>query len=59
MPKPKSSTPALLEATVRFFTPDSLMAFIEFSGIPHNPNPPEAIDIPSNSMPSKASEADL
>jgi len=38
-PKPKSSTPALFETTVRSAVPFFKSASIRFSGIPHNPNP--------------------
>src|SRR5204863_1717525 len=45
---PKSSTPALLEIQVRFFVPFLTNAFIQFSGIPHKPNPPNIITAPSS-----------
>src|SRR5690554_1117487 len=44
---PKSSTPALLEIQVRSFTPFFTKAAIQFSGIPHRPNPPNKRVIPS------------
>ena len=42
-PMPKSSTPALLPAMVRPFTPLSTSAAIRFSGMPHRPKPPAAM----------------
>ncbi len=44
---PKSSTPALLPMIVRSVTPLATTAAMRFSGIPHRPNPPAAIRIPS------------
>src|SRR5262245_26711951 len=46
-PRPKSSTPALLETMVRFLAFDSTRAVIRFSGIPHRPKPPARRVIPS------------
>jgi hypothetical protein len=43
--------------TVRFFTPDRLIAGIKFSGIPERPKPPAMIVMPSNSSPSRAASA--
>ena len=40
MPRPKSSTPALLLTHVNSFICVSFKAFIRFSGIPQRPNPP-------------------
>jgi hypothetical protein len=42
-PRPKPSTPALFEMTVRFLTPLSRSASISASGMPHRPKPPTAI----------------
>lgn len=38
-PKPKLSTPQLLETTIKLLTFDSKRPEIKFSGIPHKPNP--------------------
>ena len=38
-PRPEQSTPALLEMTVGFQTPESRKASISNSGMPHNPSP--------------------
>src|SRR5947209_19948943 len=46
---PKSSTPALFEAMVRFLVPFLRTAAIRFSGIPHRPKPPIRIVAPSRS----------
>src|ERR1700732_3809674 len=48
------STPALLEITVRFFTPESRIASDSVSAMPHRPNPPDMIIMPSLRMPSRA-----
>ena len=40
IPRPKLSTPALLETTVNSLTLALAKAFIRFSGIPHKPKPP-------------------
>jgi penicillin-insensitive murein DD-endopeptidase len=45
-PRPKSSTPQLLETKVRSFTPSSFRARMEFSGMPQRPNPPARIVAP-------------
>ena len=58
-PSPASSTPALFETTVRSFTPDSRMASISTEGMPHRPNPPDMIVMPSRSTPASASAAFL
>src|SRR5438270_4249037 len=47
LPRPKSSTPALLETVVRFLTPLRTRASIRSAGMPHNPNPPTMIMAPS------------
>jgi hypothetical protein len=39
-PKPKSSTPALFETTIKSFVPRFNTASIRFSGIPQRPKPP-------------------
>src|SRR5262249_47070453 len=52
---PNPSTPALLLAIVRFFTPLRRTAAIRCSGIPHNPNPPIKIVAPSRNSPIAAS----
>jgi hypothetical protein len=57
-PIPKSSTPALLEAIIRFLIPDIFSAAIDSSGIPHRPKPPAAIFIPSKINPSIACSAE-
>src|ERR1700757_5101791 len=54
---PKSSTPALFPTMVRPLTPLSTTAWIRFSGMPHRPNPPAAIVMPSFSKPCKADSA--
>jgi hypothetical protein len=46
-PIPKSSTPALLEMQVSCFTPFFTRAAMQFSGIPHSPNPPSISTAPS------------
>src|SRR5271169_1069826 len=46
-PRPKSSTPTLLEMVVRFFTPLRAIAAIRFSGMPLSPKPPNMITAPS------------
>src|ERR1041385_1967360 len=46
-PMPNPSTPALLETIVRFFVPLRRTAAIKFSGIPHSPNPPIRMVMPS------------
>jgi hypothetical protein len=51
LPRPKPSTPALLEMTVRFFTPLSRSASISASGMPHRPKPPTASSWPSARCP--------
>ena len=57
MPRPKSSTPQLLETTVRSFTPASRIAAIRCSGIPQRPKPPAMMVMPSKSTPLSASRA--
>src|SRR5213075_2312828 len=39
-PRPQSSTPALFDTQVRFFTPSVTSALIRFSGMPQRPKPP-------------------
>ena len=56
-PSPASSTPALLDTTVRSFTPDSRIASISTDGMPHSPKPPDMMVIPSRSTPANASVA--
>ena len=56
-PRPKPSTPALLEITVRSLTPLSRSAAISASGMPHRPKPPTAINWPSRTMPFSAAAA--
>src|SRR3984885_8565934 len=56
-PMPKSSTPALFPTMVRSLTPLSTRAWIRFSGMPHRPNPPAAMVMPSFSRPCKADSA--
>ena len=43
----KKYLPQLLLATIRFLVPNSLRYRILFSGIPHKPNPPTKILLPS------------
>jgi hypothetical protein len=50
-PGRKPSTPALLEMTVRSFTPLSRRASISASGMPHRPKPPTASSWPSATTP--------
>ena len=54
MPRPKPSTPQLLEITVRSLTPRRLISAIRFSGIPQRPKPPATTVMPL-SMPAIAS----
>ncbi len=56
-PSPASSIPALLEMTVRSFTPDSRIASISTEGMPHRPKPPDMMVMPSCSRPARASFA--
>src|SRR5205814_1420787 len=56
-PRPKPSTPALFEITVRFLTALSRKAPISASGMPHRPKPPTASNWPSFTMPLSASAA--
>ena len=49
--------PALLEMMVRFFTPLSRIASISAEGMPHSPNPPDMIVMPSRSRPARAAFA--
>ena len=49
--------PALLLAIVKSFTPEAWIASISRSGMPHRPNPPAQIVMPSNSRPSSAAAA--
>src|SRR4029078_5306225 len=42
---------------VRFFTPESRMAWISVSGMPHRPKPPAMIIMPSLSTPASAALA--
>src|SRR6056297_56870 len=58
MPIPKSSTPALLDANVRFLTPESRIAAKSSSGMPQRPKPPAAISMSSCKSPSRASAAE-
>ena len=46
--------PALFDTQVRFFTPESRIASISVSGMPHRPNPPAMIIMPSLSTPASA-----
>src|ERR1700756_5531748 len=46
-PRPPSSTPALFETQVRFFTPRFTSALMRFSGIPQRPKPPTTSRAPS------------
>ena len=46
--------PALLEMMVRSFTPLSRIASISAAGMPHRPNPPDMIVMPSCSRPASA-----
>src|SRR5690606_13580624 len=55
--RPKPSTPALLEMTVRSFTPESRSAAISASGVPHRPNPPTARVWPSATRSASAARA--
>src|SRR6516225_3339950 len=48
------STPALLETTVRFFTPESRIASDRVSAMPQRPKPPDMIIMPSLRIPSSA-----
>ncbi len=48
------STPALLDTTVRFFTPESRIASDRVSAMPHRPKPPDITIMPSFRMPSRA-----
>jgi hypothetical protein len=48
------STPALLEITVRFLTPESRIASDSTSAMPHRPKPPDMIIMPSLRMPASA-----
>src|SRR5262252_5879814 len=57
MPRPMPSTPALLDTTVRFFTPDSRIATISVSGMPHRPKPPAMTIMPSLRRPASAAVA--
>src|SRR5687768_859658 len=56
-PRPKPSTPALLEITVRPDTPESRSAAISASGMPHRPKPPTARVWPSATTPRSAAAA--
>jgi uncharacterized protein (TIGR00369 family) len=56
-PRPKPSTPALFDTTVRSFTPLSRSASISASGMPHRPKPPTASNWPSRTMPARAAAA--
>src|ERR1051325_4082883 len=56
-PRPQSSTPALLETQVRFFTPRLTSALMRFSGMPQRPKPPTTSVAPSNTS-RTASSAD-
>src|SRR5258708_6877131 len=56
MPIPKSSTPALLLITVRFFVPRACRAAFSASGRPQSPNPPIMLVEPSG-LPATASDA--
>src|SRR3954466_12955357 len=56
-PRPKPSTPALLEITVRLRTPESRSARIRFSGMPHRPKPPDITVMPSRVSPASAAFA--
>src|SRR5947209_17863021 len=54
---PKSSTPALFPTVVRPWSSLSTSAWLRCSGIPHGPEPPAAMVIPSFSKPCSAEEA--
>src|SRR6185312_243123 len=54
---PASSMPALLEMIVSSFTPLSRIASISADGMPHRPNPPDMIVMPSLSTPARAAFA--
>src|SRR5436853_827126 len=56
-PRPQSSTPALFETQVRFFTPRLTNALMRFSGIPQRPKPPTTSVAPSKTS-RTASSAD-
>jgi len=56
-PNPTSSIPALLEMTVRSFTPLARIASINALGMPHSPNPPDMIVMPSRNTPASAASA--
>jgi hypothetical protein len=43
--------PALLDTTVRSFTPLSRTASISTAGMPHRPKPPDMMVMPSRSRP--------
>jgi hypothetical protein len=49
--------PALLDTTVRPVTPESRIAWISVSGMPHRPNPPAMIIMPSFNSPANAAPA--
>jgi hypothetical protein len=49
--------PALLDTTVRSFTPLSLIASIRLAGMPHRPKPPAMMVMPSRSTPLNAAVA--
>jgi hypothetical protein len=57
-PNPQSSTPALLETAVMFFTPESRNARMSCSGMPQSPKPPTATVMPSKTKPSSAACGD-
>src|SRR6187431_1082547 len=57
MPRPKPSTPALFEMTVRSLTRESRKASISASGMPHSPKPPTASSWPSRTTPASAAAA--
>jgi hypothetical protein len=46
--------PALLEMIVRSLTPEVRIASISASGMPHRPNPPDMMVMPSRKMPASA-----
>src|SRR5712692_9926111 len=52
---PKSSTPALFEATIRFLQPLRRSAAIRFSGMPQSPKPPIKMVAPSRTCSMAAS----
>src|SRR5262249_40990946 len=56
-PSPQSSTPQLLDTTVRSLTPRRTSAAIRFSGMPQRPKPPTTIVAPSATSATASSAA--